>query len=425
MMKNWEQLYRHQPIHLDAALLALALALHTPLLLIHMRAPDKRAGKMGSRLVDINYIEQQIQKRKEKPVALPPKLVEVQVTARMAEMKAKLLKNVPPPAIPQPKAKDQETIIKDAETIKLELKNRLAQGNQTLQSKEGFKGRDLTLKEVLNSKIKMAGGEGGGIGGLSGRPGLGAPGGAAALKGKSGFAIADNSVSSIGGGAGGGLRVGGDQTVVMPTASRSKMDASVLSPTVRDKGSLGGSGGGLTGVGGGAGGGISMGGAIGAGGGGIAIGSSRDQAGVPVGTSQGGGRTFVAKTKDPGSVGGTGIGIPGASLPVVPAIVRRSGPKKPMFQITGALANRAVLEKTIPEYPEWAREQGIEAAVTLQFTVNAEGLVKENILVARTSGYPAMDKLAIDALKKWKFVPLPPDQFQDEIGAMTMNFSVR
>ncbi len=97
-----------------------------------------------------------------------------------------------------------------------------------------------------------------------------------------------------------------------------------------------------------------------------------------------------------------------------------------MFQITGALANRKVVNRVIPEYPEWAREKGVEASVAIQFTVAPEGRVKEDtIFVARTSGYPALDELAINALKKWVFVPLPLDQYRDEVGTITMSFSVQ
>jgi TonB family protein len=96
-----------------------------------------------------------------------------------------------------------------------------------------------------------------------------------------------------------------------------------------------------------------------------------------------------------------------------------------MFSITGPLADRTVANRVVPAYPEWARKQAIEASVVLQFTVTPEGDVKNNILVIRTTGYPAMDDLAVQALKQWKFAPLPPDQLRDEVGTITFNFSVR
>ena len=43
----------------------------------------------------------------------------------------------------------------------------------------------------------------------------------------------------------------------------------------------------------------------------------------------------------------------------------------------------------------------------------------------RTSGYPSLDETAKEALRRWRFSELPPDQARDEVGAITMNFSVR
>ena len=50
---------------------------------------------------------------------------------------------------------------------------------------------------------------------------------------------------------------------------------------------------------------------------------------------------------------------------------------------------------------------------------------KDNILVVRTSGYPKLDELAIKSLKKWTFIPLPPDRYRDEVGSITFQFSIR
>ena len=105
--------------------------------------------------------------------------------------------------------------------------------------------------------------------------------------------------------------------------------------------------------------------------------------------------------------------------------IKRTTKAKPMFQITGPLQNREVLSRVVPSYPEWARSKGIEAKVVLQFTVSPEGQVKNNVSVVQTSGYTQMDKLAIDALLKWRFAPLPDDQNRDETGTITFNFSIQ
>jgi TonB family protein len=96
-----------------------------------------------------------------------------------------------------------------------------------------------------------------------------------------------------------------------------------------------------------------------------------------------------------------------------------------MFTITGPLKDRKVLSQVVPEYPEWARSQGVEDLVVLQFTVTPEGRVKENIQSLRASAYPELDALAKEALLQWVFVPLPDGQWRDEVGTITMSFSVR
>lgn len=95
-----------------------------------------------------------------------------------------------------------------------------------------------------------------------------------------------------------------------------------------------------------------------------------------------------------------------------------------MFTITGELSDRKILRQVAPEYPAWAQEQGISASVVLEFTVDPSGTVKNNIVVRRTSGYPKLDETAIQALRQWKFVPLPEGTNRDEVGMITFNYSL-
>jgi TonB family protein len=74
--------------------------------------------------------------------------------------------------------------------------------------------------------------------------------------------------------------------------------------------------------------------------------------------------------------------------------------------ITGQLSGRNIMRKTAPQYPRWAEEQGIQAQVAIDFTVRADGSVKENLMVSRTSGYPELDELAKEALLTFMFAPL-------------------
>jgi len=76
-------------------------------------------------------------------------------------------------------------------------------------------------------------------------------------------------------------------------------------------------------------------------------------------------------------------------------------------QLIGPVADRAIVSYQVPDYPEWAKRDGIEGSVTLYFFVLPDGRVKENVLVERTSGFADFDKGAVDALLGWRFVALP------------------
>ena len=94
---------------------------------------------------------------------------------------------------------------------------------------------------------------------------------------------------------------------------------------------------------------------------------------------------------------------------------------KEKVKITGPLSYRKVVKSYVPEYPAWARAQNLEAAVSIRFTVSSKGDVLESAVVERTSGYPELDRLCLEALKQWKFSPLPGND-QDQWGVITFRF---
>jgi len=96
-----------------------------------------------------------------------------------------------------------------------------------------------------------------------------------------------------------------------------------------------------------------------------------------------------------------------------------------IFEIRGPLSRRKILYRNIPSYPEWAEKEGIEAGVSVHFVVLSDGKVKDNIYVVRTSGYPFIDKLVMEALKNWEFASLEGDLYgKEEWGLMTFYFSL-
>lgn len=93
-----------------------------------------------------------------------------------------------------------------------------------------------------------------------------------------------------------------------------------------------------------------------------------------------------------------------------PAAPRRTAavqaPKQGV-EIEGPLKDRKVVTYDIPEFPEWAKQQGVvEAAVSVRFYVDPEGNVVPDMRVEHTSGYGRLDRLAMDSLRNWKFAPI-------------------
>lgn len=57
-----------------------------------------------------------------------------------------------------------------------------------------------------------------------------------------------------------------------------------------------------------------------------------------------------------------------------------------------------------PAYPEDLRRQGIGGTVLLRVTITADGAAQD-VTLAKTSGYPALDESALTAVRAWRFEP--------------------
>ena len=90
--------------------------------------------------------------------------------------------------------------------------------------------------------------------------------------------------------------------------------------------------------------------------------------------------------------------------------------------LSGQVADRRLAAYSLPTYPNWAKREGVEASVSLQFRVLPDGRIKDNILVDRTSGYPDFDRNATDALLTWRFEPLSGTGGLEQWGAITFNY---
>ena len=120
------------------------------------------------------------------------------------------------------------------------------------------------------------------------------------------------------------------------------------------------------------------------------------------------------------------VRAPPKAQPAIPQVVRKDTSDKieisrDKVKITGPLSSRQVVTRAVPVYPAWARARNIEADVAIRFTVSAAGEVREQVVVERTSGFPELDKLAMDAIKKWQFSKLAQGG-ADQWGVVTFRF---
>ena len=86
----------------------------------------------------------------------------------------------------------------------------------------------------------------------------------------------------------------------------------------------------------------------------------------------------------------------------------------------GQVADRGLLTQVKPVYPEWAKQEAVEASVTIYFLVLPDGRVKENVLVDRTSGFGDFDESAVNAILQWRFEAVSGTR--EQWGKITFNF---
>lgn len=94
------------------------------------------------------------------------------------------------------------------------------------------------------------------------------------------------------------------------------------------------------------------------------------------------------------------------------------------FAITGPVSRRGIVRRVYPQYPKWAEEAGVSGEVRLKFWVLPDGLVNK-VEVTQTTGYPDLDQIASQAMKKWLFEPLSSQEKQIvQWGTITLKFKL-
>lgn len=91
-------------------------------------------------------------------------------------------------------------------------------------------------------------------------------------------------------------------------------------------------------------------------------------------------------------------------------------------QMAGPVADRPIISYTAPNYPDWAKGEGVEASVMIYFVVRPNGQVKENVMVQKTSGFADFDDNAVNAILTWRFQPLSEGQTGDQWGTIMFQY---
>jgi len=72
--------------------------------------------------------------------------------------------------------------------------------------------------------------------------------------------------------------------------------------------------------------------------------------------------------------------------------------------ITEPVFNASYLNNPTPQYPQSARDAGVQGKVLLLVEVSDDGLA-QMVKVSNSSGYSTLDNSAKNAVSKWKFLP--------------------
>ncbi len=94
-------------------------------------------------------------------------------------------------------------------------------------------------------------------------------------------------------------------------------------------------------------------------------------------------------------------------------------------RMTGPVADRPIVSYESPNYPEWAKIEGVEGSVMIYFVVLANGRVKENVMVQRTSGFADFDQNAVSAILAWRFERLGAGKTGEQWGTILFHYRLR
>jgi protein TonB len=111
----------------------------------------------------------------------------------------------------------------------------------------------------------------------------------------------------------------------------------------------------------------------------------------------------IATPAPPAPNAPTGVVEPQPPAPPVAAPVAPAPPAPAKVELPSSDAD--YLNNPLPPYPPMSRRQGESGTVRVQVRISAQGVVLGEPVVAQSSGYERLDRAAVDAVRKWRFVP--------------------
>lgn len=95
---------------------------------------------------------------------------------------------------------------------------------------------------------------------------------------------------------------------------------------------------------------------------------------------------------------------------------------KPPLQVAAEIMERRIAHEVAPQYPESARQAGVQGTVLLDVVVSPEGAVTE---VKPVRGPETLSRAAIEAVRWWRYQPYVADgQAQTVESTVTVNFKL-
>lgn len=93
-----------------------------------------------------------------------------------------------------------------------------------------------------------------------------------------------------------------------------------------------------------------------------------------------------------------------SSAPVAPQAPAAAAASAPAPAVVPPSFNADYLHNPAPAYPALSRRLGEEGRVVVRVFVSVEGQA-ERVEMRSSSGHPRLDEVALDTVRKWKFVP--------------------